>query len=244
MTTALVDVECVCLDLGALRVERDALEATLASDERAHADRHGSPALRERFVLRLGALRRLLAAREGLDPATLALRAGAAGKPSLLGSDLRFSASSSGDVFAVAFARGVDVGLDVERLREVEDLEPGADAVLTARDRARLGALPCAARGEAYLRLFTLREALAKRDGSGIAGGGGGEELPLEALTGDGTFRLHTPGGATLSLLSRTIGGGVRLALAVAGPVRVRWALGPFGPAPDERPVVVPAWAR
>ena len=77
-------------------------------------------------------------------------------------------------VFAVALARGVEVGLDVERLRDVPDPDLGAVPLFTARDRARLGALPRAARGEAFLRLFTVREALAKRDGAGITGGGGG----------------------------------------------------------------------
>ncbi len=243
MTSPTPRVECLVFDVATLRVERDALEATLGPEEHAHAARFRSAGDRERFLLRRGALRRLLAARERRDPRSLRWRTGASGKPALVDSDLRFSASSSGDVVAVAIARGLEVGLDVERLRALPGVEAVGEPFLSSRDRARLGALPRSIRAEALLRLFTLREAVAKREGSGIGGGLGGLELPLDALRFDGAYTVPTAGGGAIHLVARTLGASAVLALAVAEAVEVGWDLGRRSPTPDQGPVVVPAGA-
>ncbi len=240
MTFPAAEVECLCLDLAALRPGLAALAASLSDDERARAARLSPPAHRERLLLRRGLLRRLLGARLGRDPASLAFRRGPAGKPALLDGALRYSATSPGDRFAVAFAHGVEVELDVERLRSPSDPDLAADPVLSARDRARVAALAGPARAEAYVRAFTVQEALGKWRGWGIVGGRGGPDLPLDALLRDGTFSLPLPEAPGLTAVTRGVGASAVLALVVGAPLPVRFALGPFDPTRTSGAVVAP----
>ena len=112
----------------------------------------------------------------GTRPNALELDYGPRGKPRLAGgfaeSDLRFNVSHCGDVALYAFARGREVGVDVEAVRELRD----ADAVAAGSSRAREN------RG-----LPRARPARAGRWGSSVRRTG--EEAFIKAL-GDG---LHFP---------------------------------------------------
>ena len=112
---------------------------------------------RIRWVRARSSLRLILSRYAGDDPARLVFRYGKHGKPTLLPfTEIEFNLSHAGDFAAIAVARSVPVGVDIERLRANVDMA----ALLR-----RLGEtdLP---QGEAELyQAWTRREARTKAEG-------------------------------------------------------------------------------
>ena len=102
-------------------------------------------------------------------PVALRFETRADGKPSLPGDPpLRFNVSHSGDLAAVAVARGREVGVDVERRRAVHGEAGVADRIMSESELARYRALPEGERGDFLLRLWARKEALVKVSGVGL----------------------------------------------------------------------------
>ena len=143
----------------------------LAADERARAALPRLAEERARFVSVRGLLRALLAGYLGRAAAEICFDYGPHGKPSLAGgggTGIRFNVSHAGEVALLAFAAGREVGVDVERVREVPRAERIASRVF-APDAARAwAALPDERRGEAFMREWTRLEALSKLTGEGV----------------------------------------------------------------------------
>lgn len=110
----------------------------------------------------------------GIDVGEVVLVDGAHGRPRLddrHGSVLDFNWSHSGDHALIAIARGIAPGVDVERRRPQPRALPLARRFF-ARDEAELLAtLPEEARAEAFLELWTAKEAILKAHGRGIGYG-------------------------------------------------------------------------
>jgi len=141
-------------------------DSALSADERERALRFSFPAPRERFVGVRHLLRRLLAGYCGSDPGALCFRQGAHGKPTLEGSPVRFNVSHTDGLALIAVADGVDVGVDVERIRAVTRADGLANRYFTAGERAALDGTA----GD-FLRLWTCKEAAVKATGLGISAG-------------------------------------------------------------------------
>jgi 4'-phosphopantetheinyl transferase len=144
------------------------LAATINA-ERERASRFYRRQDGERYLLAHGALRLLLADYLTCDP--LALRFGARenGKPFLEGDCLEFNLSHSGALALIAIAVGRPVGVDVEQLRSMPDLESIAGRICTPGELATLADLAEPHRERAFFAMWTRKEALAKATGEGIA---------------------------------------------------------------------------
>ena len=134
-----------------------------------------------RFVAGRAALRALAASYAGAPAGELRFEAGARGKPALVAPQaaawLRFNLSHAGDLVLLAFARGVEVGVDVERVDRDVDWRGIADRFFATEEAAVLRALPAARRRRAFFVGWSRAEALAKARGDGVlralAGGAG-----------------------------------------------------------------------
>jgi 4'-phosphopantetheinyl transferase len=148
---------------------------TLSATERARADRFHFPADRDRFVASHAALRTILASYLEVSPAALAFGESAHGKPFVeapnAGRALRFSLSHSGDIAVVAVSRRHEVGVDVERVRPLDDLEGFAARYFSPAERDGLARLPSADRVRAFFEVWTLKEAYLKASGEGLLRG-------------------------------------------------------------------------
>lgn len=106
-------------------------------------------------------------------------------------SQLDFNWSHSGEHAAVALARHVAPGIDLERLRERGNALSLAQRFFHPEEVAMLAACPAAARSAAFLDLWTAKEAVLKATGRGIAFGlhrlrvTRGNALQLTWLDGD-----------------------------------------------------------
>ena len=168
------------LDKGSLHVWRaslaltaeksEALAAVLSAEERAQCARFVRPADRARAVASRACLRVVLAKYLLLDPRALSIKAGTSGKPLLDGGDpsIQFNMSHSGDMALIAVTRGLRVGIDVERVRDVPDIEAIMDGFFSGQEAAWFRSRGNVERTPAFFLLWTRREAAAKALGIGL----------------------------------------------------------------------------
>jgi 4'-phosphopantetheinyl transferase len=146
-------------------VERERLAAYRRSDDRA------------RFLVGCSLAKIALASYRKVDPTGIRLARSCSrcgrphGKPRLVGAGegaRELSVSHSGDLVAVAVARAVPVGIDVERLDGALPVRDLADHVLSAWEQRELAAFPPRERARAFLVYWTRKEAIAKAAGEGL----------------------------------------------------------------------------
>jgi 4'-phosphopantetheinyl transferase len=220
-----VEVWATALDRAPAALER--LARHLTGDETARAGRFVFERDRHRFVVARGVLRELLGACLGRPPGEIRFVYGAAGKPALTppgdAGGLEFTVSHSGELALYAVARHRAVGVDVERVRALDDLEALAARSFSPAERRALMTLPAAQRPEGFFACWTRKEAFIKALGQGLS-------HPLDAFTVSLTpgepVRLLDVGGDAASaerwtLAAIDVGEGYHAAVAVEGPATV-----------------------
>ncbi len=142
----------------------------LSGAERERANRFRDAVVRIAFVAARSWLRRVLAAYTLIPASRLRFEEGPFGKPVLdYGSAERriaFNLSHSGELAIVAVAAGMDLGVDIERIRPMP-VDVMADC-LASREAAALAALAPELREEAFIRCWTRKEAYLKATGAGL----------------------------------------------------------------------------
>jgi len=150
-----------CLDGGG---DADRFIDRLDEAERVYALRIVDRGDRARYVLRRAA-RRLLLERHAAE-----LTFSALGRPGFsTPSADDFSSASSGDLALIAFARGLRIGIDVERIRELDNVRELAAAALDTGEMADFDAAGPRGESESFLRFWTMKEAVLKAAGTGVA---------------------------------------------------------------------------
>lgn len=128
---------------------------------------------RETFIFARASLRQLLGSYLELAPERVELSVSPTGKPALarprLGAEICFNVSHAGGRVLLALALECAVGVDLEPVRPLPDLEELAERFFTPREAASLLALPPAARPERFFRYWTRKEAWLKASGVGLA---------------------------------------------------------------------------
>ena len=163
------EVDVVRADLTAFR-DLSPLAAALSDDERRRAEGYKMAESRDVFILARGLLRLELARRMDVAPDAIQFEVRPSGKPDVSPGapsrlDCRFSVSHTGPHIAMAFARGVDVGIDIERLdRDVDPLHI-ARRYFTPWELFSLEATPAEARTRAFFAGWTRKEAIVKARG-------------------------------------------------------------------------------
>ncbi|MBA2285723.1 MAG: 4'-phosphopantetheinyl transferase superfamily protein [Ktedonobacteraceae bacterium] len=160
------------------------LEHTLAADERERAARFRFPEHRRHFIVARGILRAILGRYLGQEPETLQFCYNEYGKPAMLGHTGRrraaplhenlgdalcFNVSHAHGLALYAFARGRDVGVDVEYVRmEMAFLEI-AERFFSPYEVALLRTVPPAEQHRAFFNCWTRKEAYIKARGMGLS---------------------------------------------------------------------------
>lgn len=146
--------------------------ATLSELERTRASRFRFDADRDRFVASHAALRHILASCLDVAPSSLVFGEGTHGKPFLEapahGRALRFSLSHSGEIALVAVSLRREVGVDVERVRPLDDLDGFVARYLSPLEREALARVAAGDRLRAFFETWTLKEAYLKACGDGL----------------------------------------------------------------------------
>ncbi len=149
------------------------LRQTLSPDERSRAERFQFERDRRRFIVGRGVLRAILGYYLSLDPGRLQFRYGPRGKPCLseeLGGDtLQFNLAHSHELALYAFTAGREIGIDLEYIRPIPDIEQIAARFFSASENATWRILPANQKQEAFFNCWTRKEAYLKATGNGLA---------------------------------------------------------------------------
>jgi 4'-phosphopantetheinyl transferase len=151
--------------------ERGYFAELLADGERGRAEKITSDSLRARFVVSRGLRRKVLAEVTGRAASELEFIEDGETKPRLLDHDgWDFNVSHAGDYVAVATGR-CRVGIDLEKMREVPEMEAIMDRYFHPDEAAAWRALDETRRAEGFFVLWSAREAAMKCCGLGLAKG-------------------------------------------------------------------------
>ena len=196
------------LDLPASEVQE--LLETLSIDERARADRYHFAHDRMRFTVARGVLRAILGCYLNTPPEELRFYYSPHGKPDLVeDAALRFNVSHSGGIAVYGITRGRAIGVDIERIRGIVDIESISERFFSPQEVAVLGTLPPQAHAVAFFACWTRKEAYIKARGEGLS-------MPLDR------FDVSLAPGEPAALLR-----------AYGDPLEAsRWSLRAFAPAP------------
>ena len=168
-----VHVWLASLDQTAAYVEQ--LAETLTADERTRVARFYFERDRHDFIVARGLLRTILAHYLNTAPRDIRFHLGHAGKPSIQPAPqppgIRFNLSHSGRLVLYAIARQWEVGVDIEYMSPLRDLESIAAHVFSRREQAVLHALPEEVKRQAFYACWTRKEAYIKANGDGLARG-------------------------------------------------------------------------
>lgn len=166
------------LDVPTSQAQR--LQRTLAADERDRAHRFYFPRDQRRFVVARGLLRVILGRYLDCNLAQIRFCYGVYGKPALTrecgGNWLRFNVSHSHELVCFAIARGQEIGVDLELMRDDLVEEHIAEGFFSPREVAMLLNLPQSVQKEAFFNCWTRKEAYIKARGEGLS-------LPLNQFT-------------------------------------------------------------
>lgn len=169
----------------------------LNQTEREQIARLHQPVDRWSFGAARAGARLLLATVLGCLPSDVAFIRGVNGKPSLDPAHhgdatrrVHFNVSHTRGLAAVALA-GCAVGVDVEAVREMEDMHAVADAVFAVESIIALSETAAAARTALFYRFWALGEAFIKATGEGLSLG-----LKTFAFNTDGVPYLTRVSGA------------------------------------------------
>jgi 4'-phosphopantetheinyl transferase len=161
----------VDLDRTAQSVER--LSMALSADERARAARFLLKRHGRRFAVARGILRDVLSRYVGCDASRLVFAYDRTGKPTLGAGcgdgTVRFNVSHSHGFGLIGVARGREIGVDIEQIRPMPDLEPIAARCFSRSEVKALLGFPASQRLRAFFACWTRKEAYLTATGDGLA---------------------------------------------------------------------------
>jgi 4'-phosphopantetheinyl transferase len=141
----------------------------LAADEQARAARFVFERDRTRYAAGRAVLRIILGHYLERPPAGIAFRYEPNGKPALDGTDLSFNISHSDGEALFALTRGRRIGVDIERIRELAEMELLARRIFSPAERDLFGKRSADLRSETFFEGWTRKEALVKAVGAGLS---------------------------------------------------------------------------
>jgi 4'-phosphopantetheinyl transferase len=167
------DVHIWRIELERSQLELERLQTTLSSDEVVRANRFYFQQHRERFIAGRGILRAILGRYLDVEPQAVKFDYEAQGKPLLAGkfacSEVSFNLSHSQDLALCAVTTHRPIGVDLEYIRSVSDVESLAQRFFAPREYAVVRSLPPDTQQQVFFRYWTCKEAYLKATGVGIS---------------------------------------------------------------------------
>ena len=162
---------------GDLNVESskiELLERNLAPDELERANRFHFAKDRQHFIAGRGFLRKIISLYGKLEPHELQFKYSAHGKPILANSTvankLAFNLSHSQGLALYAIGYQCYVGIDLEHIRPIKDVENLAKRFFSAGEYDYIASFPPMEMHKAFFQFWTCKEAYLKAIGEGLAG--------------------------------------------------------------------------
>lgn len=149
------------------------LSAVLSDDERTRAERFHFKEHRNYYIVGRGILRFLLARYLHLEPQQLQVEYTQYGKPFLADSHgaqtLCFNLSHSGGYVMYAFSRNRRVGIDIEHIHALADMEQIAATNFSKDENRQFKTVGVDEKQQAFFNCWTRKEAFIKAIGDGLS---------------------------------------------------------------------------
>jgi 4'-phosphopantetheinyl transferase len=205
------EVQIWCADTD---VEVDPLP--LSPEEMLRASRFVFDHDRRRWIAAHVLLRRALGEHLSVEPSSLRFNNSAYGKPVVAspssGRNLCFNLSHAANAAVCTIARNSEIGIDIERIRPVENIESVFRSFATVREYAAFMHLSGDERQTMFFKVWTLKEACLKAEGTGLSIPPGS----VEVLNGSASRTLVTIGLHHWCVIEFSIGSGWTGALALS----------------------------
>ncbi len=154
-------------------------ENFLSQEEKARHDRFHFERDRRRFRFSHGLLRRLLAGYLNQQPHEIKFCYTQYGKPYIETSEnqsgVEFNMSHSGDLVLVGITRSIPIGVDVEKIEPLPDMDQVAGRFFAKGEQKDLFSLSGSKKITAYYQCWTRKEAVIKASGEGLS-------MPLDSF--------------------------------------------------------------
>jgi 4'-phosphopantetheinyl transferase len=224
MHTGTIDIWTIPLDSADHPLDESL--ALLSEDERSQANRFAFPEIKRRYVLAHAGLRIVLAEYIPEKPGAMRFEINAFGKPALAQGtthgNIQFNLSHSGELALVAVTRDRPIGVDVEWIKPLADHLKIASRYFAADELDALKNVSASKSQEAFIQLWTGKEAFIKARGEGL-------NVPFSQFSlatliehpGRTSTRVRLPGDRTdWSVYRLKLVDGYLGAVAAAGRVR------------------------
>ncbi|MDM3846793.1 MAG: 4'-phosphopantetheinyl transferase superfamily protein [Aphanizomenon gracile PMC649.10] len=166
------DVHIWRINLNSDELQLQSFRETLSSDEIARAERFYFPEHRQRFMAGRGTLRAILGQYLDIAPKQVEFEYQPRGKPLLAAKfadqGLLFNLSHSQDLALLGVSYQHQIGVDLEYIRTMSDLEGLAKRFFSAREYEYLRLLSPAQQQQIFFRYWTCKEAYLKATGDGL----------------------------------------------------------------------------
>lgn len=167
------DIHVWKIDLKSPDSQLNHFRDTLSRDEIIRAERFYFPEHRQRFIIGRGSLRHILSRYLDVDPGQIRFTYEPHGKPvladKLAESHLFFNLAHSEDLALCAVNYKQKIGVDLEYIRQLSDLETLAHRFFLPEEYAVLRSLPPGEQQQCFFRYWTCKEAYLKATGRGLA---------------------------------------------------------------------------
>lgn len=158
------------LNLSPQKIEQ--LEQTLSEDERSRANRFRFPHLKDRFIAARGNLRKILSFYLQIESDCLQFEYSSRGKPQLAANlnklSLQFNLSHSQDLALYGFSINQKIGIDLEYLRSISDIEKLAQRFFSEREYELINQSDLNLKQQVFFQFWTAKEAYLKATGEGL----------------------------------------------------------------------------
>jgi len=149
------------------------LSQTLSLDEHLRAERFHFERDREHFIVSRGILRTILGCYLNIEPSRLQFCYGKHGKPALADTfgegTILFNMSDSESFALYAFSRDGEIGVDIEQIYDISEMDQIAEQFFSVSENAVFRALPETMKKEAFFKCWTRKEAFIKAIGEGLS---------------------------------------------------------------------------
>ncbi len=166
------EIHVWCVSLDQLGPRYQLVSQTLSSDEYMRAKRFRFEKDRNRFIVGRGILRTILGYYLHLEPGKIQFCYGKYGKPALADTSgkgtICFNLSHSEGIALYAFNRDHEIGIDIEHIRNISEMDQIAERFFSVRENDVFRALPESKKKEAFFDCWTRKEAFIKVIGDGL----------------------------------------------------------------------------
>lgn len=166
------DIHIWCATLSGPVDELAHFRSLLTADERERAERFYFDRDRDRYIFGRGILRTLLGGYLGMDASQVPIVYGPQRKPALelldVAKTLHFNLAHSHEKAAYAFGWDRPVGIDLEQIRPLPDVDELVQRFFTPGESALIRSLSGNKKWDTFFQIWTCKEAILKAHGSGL----------------------------------------------------------------------------